>query len=86
LRFRLIRLRPTIRQVMRMRIHRLNQANLLAPASAFDFFFSVDGFAGMRKTFVVDRPSKVVAPGESRDQLVLMFKDSPGRIAGHCGI
>ena len=69
-----------------MWIRGLDEANLLAPSPALDFFFPVD--RGVRKceTLIVDQAREVVTAGKARKQFVLMLQDSSQQISGHTGV
>jgi len=59
---------------MPVRIHRLNQTNLLTPAPCFDFLFARNCRVRIDKLLVVNQSSKVVTAGETGHDFVLVLK------------
>ena len=65
---------------MPMRIHAFDQGDLLATSPALDFFFARDRLRGIDEQLVIDQASKVVAAGETRVELILVFENPAGKI------
>src|SRR5258708_1159683 len=72
---------PALRQVMPVRIHRLNESYLLASSPAFDLFFAIDRSVWIEKAFVVHQTSQAVATGKALDDFVLMLPDASREVA-----
>ena len=61
-------------QVVPVRVHGLNQANLFAAAPAFDLFFAINRSAWIGERLVIDKAREIVAPGKSGNQFVLVLE------------
>jgi|ERR1017187_6079826 hypothetical protein len=65
---------PSLRQVVPIRVHRLDESYLFTPTPSLDSFFAINRSVGVEKAFEVYEPCQIVAAGESRNQFVLVLK------------
>jgi hypothetical protein len=63
-----------------VRIHRFDQADLLASAPSFDFLLAIDGRVGIDEAFVINQAREVVAAGEAGHEFVFMLEDSAAQV------
>jgi hypothetical protein len=76
---RLVNLAPSLRQILPMRIHRLNEPDFLSTSPALDLLFAVNGRVRIEEALVVCQTSRVVPARETLNKLVLVFKYAPLR-------
>src|SRR6266704_7019916 len=71
---RLVHFGPMLGQVVPVRVHGLNQANLFAAAPAFDLFLAINRIIWIGERLVIDKAREIVAAGKSRNQFVLVLE------------
>src|SRR5207253_499784 len=71
---RLVHFGPMLGQVVPVRVHGLNQANLFAAAPAFDLFLAINRSIWIGERLVIDKAREIVAAGKSRAQFVLVLE------------
>src|SRR5208337_1160604 len=67
---------PRFRQIVPMWIHRLDEANLLAPPPSFNFLLAIDRCVGIDKALVIDEAREVVAASEAGHEFVFVFENT----------
>jgi hypothetical protein len=65
---------------MPVRIHGLDQANLLAATPSLDFLFPCNGRIRIYESLVIDQPGQVVTACESANELILVLKNTVAQL------
>jgi hypothetical protein len=71
---------PSLRQVVPMRVHRLDESYLLAAPRSLDFFLAIDRRIGIEKALEVSESRQIIAAGETGNQFVFVLKDTAAQI------
>ncbi len=71
---------------MPVRIHKLDQLDLLASSPAFNLFFAIDRGVRIEKALVVNQTGQVVPASESGNDFVLMLPDASRQVPRDAGI
>ena len=84
----LIELYPTISSniSLPLRIHRINQLDLLFPRSGLDLFLARDGITYVCIKFKIHKFVNIIAPGETGYQLLLVLNSSLDESARNAGV
>jgi hypothetical protein len=82
----LVDVSPSLRQIVPVRIHRLNEFNLLAPPPALNLLFAIDRNIRIEKALEVNQPSQVIPAGKAVNDFVLMLPDASRQVSCDSGV
>ena len=64
----------------------MNERHLAPVSPALDPFFACDRGLNIAGDFILDEARHVIALGKSRDELLLVLRDSTDQVIGHAGV